>query len=63
MNNRFLTNIVLLVMVALLSCSNTGKSQNTNSDKRMNVEIKTSLGDIEVSLYNETPKHRDNFIK
>lgn len=63
MNNRFLTNIVLLVMVALLSCSNTGKSQNTNSDKRMNVEIKTSLGDIVVSLYNETLKHRDNFIK
>ena len=63
MNNRFLTNIVLLVMLALLSCSNTGKSQNTNSDKRMNVEIKTSLGDIVVSLYNETPKHRDNFIK
>lgn len=63
MNNRFLTNIVLLVMVALLSCSNTGKSQNTNSDKRMNVEIKTSLGDIVVSLYNETPKHCDNFIK
>ena len=63
MNNRFLTNIVLLVMVALLSCSNTGKSQNTNSDKRMNVEINTSLGDIVVSLYNETPKHRDNFIK
>ena len=63
MNNRFLTNIVLLVMVALLSCSNTGKSQNTNSDKRMNVEIKISLGDIVVSLYNETPKHRDNFIK
>lgn len=63
MNNRFLTNIVLLVMVALFSCSNTGKSQNTNSDKRMNVEIKTSLGDIVVSLYNETPKHRDNFIK
>ena len=63
MNNRFPTNIVLLVMVALLSCSNTGKSQNTNSDKRMNVEIKTSLGDIVVSLYNETPRHRDNFIK
>lgn len=27
------------------------------------VEIKTSLGDIEVALYNETPQHRDNFIK
>ena len=27
------------------------------------VEIKTSLGDIVVALYNETPIHRDNFIK
>lgn len=63
MNNRFFINIVLLVVVALFACSNTGKSQNANSDKRMNVEIKTSLGDIVVSLYNETPKHRDNFLK
>lgn len=55
--------MVLLVVVALFACSNTGKSQNANSDKRMNVEIKTSLGDIVVSLYNETPKHRDNFLK
>ena len=27
------------------------------------VDIKTSLGDIRVLLYGETPKHRDNFIK
>jgi len=27
------------------------------------VLIKTSLGDIKVKLYNETPKHRDNFLK
>lgn len=25
--------------------------------------ISTSFGDIKISLYNETPKHRDNFIK
>ena len=29
----------------------------------MNVTIKTSLGDITVMLYDETPRHRDNFIK
>ncbi len=28
-----------------------------------NVKITTSLGDIVVKLYDETPKHRDNFIK
>lgn len=27
------------------------------------VEIKTSLGDIVVELYNDTPLHRDNFLK
>lgn len=27
------------------------------------VEIATTLGNIEIALYNETPKHRDNFLK
>lgn len=27
------------------------------------VELKTTMGDIEVLLYNDTPLHRDNFIK
>lgn len=29
----------------------------------MKVHIHTSLGDIVVRLYDETPKHRDNFVK
>jgi peptidylprolyl isomerase len=27
------------------------------------VELETTFGTIEVALYNETPKHRDNFVK
>lgn len=27
------------------------------------VKIKTSFGDIVIGLYNDTPKHRDNFLK
>lgn len=27
------------------------------------VEIKTTLGDIEVKLYDDTPKHKENFLK
>src|SRR6266498_970117 len=27
------------------------------------VWIQTTLGDIKIKLYNETPRHRDNFIK
>ena len=29
----------------------------------MKVKIQTTLGDIIVRLYDETPQHRDNFVK
>ncbi len=29
----------------------------------MKIKIQTSLGDIIVRLYDETPRHRDNFVK
>ena len=32
------------------------------SDNGVHVQIKTSLGDIIIKLYDETPIHRDNFI-
>lgn len=32
-------------------------------EKETQVIIKTNMGDITVKLYNDTPKHRDNFIK
>lgn len=35
-----------------------GKENN-----KTRVRIKTSMGDIVVRLYDETPKHRDNFVK
>ena len=33
------------------------------SQERTNAIIATSFGDMVVELYNETPKHRDNFIR
>src|SRR5574344_672057 len=33
------------------------------TDNRTQVLIETSMGNIKIALYNETPKHRDNFIK
>ena len=36
---------------------------NTAEDTRTKVLIKTTLGDIVIALYDETPLHRDNFIK
>ena len=36
---------------------------STTNEKTTYVLIKTELGDIKIKLYNETPLHRDNFIK
>ncbi len=49
----FLLNILLM----LFSCSTTGGNEDST------ILIKTSLGDIKVKLYDETPVHRDNFLK
>ena len=37
--------------------------ENYINDSIMKVQIKTMLGDIVVRLYDETPIHRDNFMK
>jgi peptidyl-prolyl cis-trans isomerase B (cyclophilin B) len=55
MNRLIKSFIVLLFIIA--SCS------NNNSGGTLYVTISTTLGNIKVKLYNETPLHRDNFIK
>lgn len=35
----------------------------TSQEKQTKVLISTEYGDMTAILYNETPKHRDNFIK
>ena len=59
-----------MVAFTLMSCSanNAGESsaakdKTANNEKMTKVELETSLGNIVVELYNETPQHRDNFIK
>ena len=39
------------------------KEIEKESEKATKVRIKTSHGDVVVALYNETPKHKENFIK
>ena len=39
---------------------NTANPADTNSVK---VKMTTSLGDVEILLYDDTPRHRDNFVK
>ena len=69
--NLFLS--IMMAALTLISCSATNteaskvssatKKETTNNNKMTKVKLETSLGDIVVELYNETPQHRDNFIK
>lgn len=55
-NIKHLSFCLLLILFLINSCSKYDTSHKY-------VKIKTSKGDIIVKLFNETPKHRDNFIK
>ena len=60
-----------MVAFTLMSCSANNTDSESQGDapakgkteKMTKVELETSLGNIVVELYNETPQHRDNFIK
>lgn len=56
----------LLILLTILVCGATAcqsGQKKDNMSKETMLKIETSLGDITVKLYNETPLHRDNFIK
>lgn len=72
MKRIFILSLVMATFT-LLSCSAnnvTGENASkeaaispTKDNQMTKVELETSLGNIVVELYNETPQHRDNFIK
>ncbi|MCR5040343.1 MAG: peptidylprolyl isomerase [Bacteroidales bacterium] len=51
-----------MLLLALVLVGLTGYAQKT-TEKETVVVIKTSMGTIKAKLYNDTPKHRDNFLK
>jgi len=53
MKKIVLTSLILLTLTAVFA----------GGPKNQYVRIKTSYGECIIRLYNETPKHRDNFIK
>lgn len=48
---------VILLLLATLSVAGRKK------DSKVLVEMETSMGTIQMELFNETPAHRDNFVK
>lgn len=62
--NRIMLALAALALGASGALAQTnGKSMNPMNPDDAIVEIKTSMGDITVELYNDTPLHRDNFLK
>jgi cyclophilin family peptidyl-prolyl cis-trans isomerase len=57
MNHKFKKSALLLCLAGLLSCHANVGNENTI------VSMKTSMGEIKLKLYDETPRHRENFIK
>ena len=58
--------LAIILMAATINSCGAGASQNAKAqtaDNETKVLIKTTVGDITIKLYNETPQHRDNFIK
>ena len=67
-------NVMLIISMLLVCCGvsaqtakNVGKVgavvTTVKAEERPEVLIETTMGNIRVALYNETPLHRDNFLK
>ena len=56
--NKLALILVFMGLFVNLSC---GLSDNNKQEKM--VQIETEFGTIKIKLFNETPQHRDNFVK
>ena len=55
---------LLIVVAVMISVSAIGQTKTvTTVQKQIKFVIHTDYGDMKGFLYNETPKHRDNFVK
>ena len=53
----------LVILTAILALGSGLSVQAQDDQERPRVQIETSLGNMVIELYNETPIHRDNFLK
>ncbi len=59
--HRFLIATIILLIAGLLPIN--AYCVNNDNDEGVVVTLKTSKGDIKMLLFNDTPLHRDNFLK
>jgi peptidylprolyl isomerase len=56
-------NLGILLIVGIITVGLTAAFMSKTGEKETKIKIHTTMGDMVVKLYNETPKTRDNFIK
>ena len=54
--------ILSFILILMMNISSSGQGAKTGQ-KQVKFVIHTDFGDMKGILYNETPKHRDNFVK
>ena len=63
MNKSLITTFLQILLLFFWSCTTNSESSNSTVDERTSIEMKTDYGIMVIALYNETPLHRDNFVK
>jgi len=57
------TSLLFLLILSFWKCDTKTESLKSEEEKRKAIEMVTDYGTMVIELYNETPLHRDNFIK
>lgn len=55
--------IILATLLLIITSVSFAKKEKKKKEKNTYIEMKTTMGTMVLKLYNETPLHRDNFIK
>ena len=63
MKYKKIYSLISILTITFLGVSSFKGFNNIKEPKPMEVQIVTDFGTIKIKLYNETPLHRDNFVK
>jgi len=63
MNRKKLTFLAFFLMVFFFSFTQNANSQTVRKEKKTYVLVETSYGKMKILLYNDTPLHKETFIK
>ena len=60
---KIITTALIAIMAVIIAGAKNKSDMTQNNNGDVIADIKTSMGDIKVKLFGQTPLHRDNFVK